>query len=61
MNDLTLRRGDAVMTERGMVVFNGTAGREHRPEDFVALSRSGGIIGKSTSDELVAMDRVVAP
>jgi hypothetical protein len=36
--DPTLRKGDAVMTERGFAVFQGAEQPTHGPADFVALS-----------------------
>jgi hypothetical protein len=40
LRDLTLRRGDAVMTTGGFRVFHGGRRFPYRREDFVALSRS---------------------
>ena len=40
LRDLTLRRGDAVMTARGFRVFHGAARFPYRRTDFLALSRS---------------------
>ncbi len=40
LRDLTLRRGDAVMTARGFRVFHGAARFPYRRTDFVTLSRS---------------------
>jgi hypothetical protein len=44
MNDPTLRRGDAVMTNRGMMVYEGASGETgHQADDFVALSKAGSL------------------
>jgi hypothetical protein len=44
MNDPTLRRGDAVMTNRGMMVYEGASGETgHQGDDFVALSRAASL------------------
>ncbi len=40
LRDLTLRRGDAIMTARGFRVFHGAARFPYRRTDFLALSRS---------------------
>jgi hypothetical protein len=44
MNDPTLRKGDAVMTNRGMMVYEGASGEAgHQADDFVALSKAVGL------------------
>jgi hypothetical protein len=41
MNDPTLRKGDAVMTNRGMMVYEGASGASgHQADDFVALAKA---------------------
>jgi hypothetical protein len=40
LRDLTLRRGDAVMTSSGLQVYHGSESFPHRRSDFVALARS---------------------
>ncbi len=60
MKDLTLRRGDAVMTEKGVLVFNGMEGGMHRPADFVTLSKAGSGLAKTASAELYLVDRTAA-
>ncbi len=40
LRDMTLRRGDAVMTARGFRVFHGAARFPYRRSDFLTLSRS---------------------
>ena len=40
LRDMTLRRGDAVMTARGFRVFHGAARFPYRRSDFLALSQS---------------------
>jgi hypothetical protein len=37
MADMTLRKGDIVVTAQGAVVFRGDSGETHRPSDFQAL------------------------
>jgi Protein of unknown function (DUF2865) len=39
LRDATLRRGDAIMTPAGLVVFRGAEGGAHRPADFTALDQ----------------------
>ena len=40
LRDATLRRGDAIMTPAGLVVFRGAEGGAHRPADFTALANA---------------------
>jgi hypothetical protein len=40
LRDFTLRRGDAVMTARGIRVFHGSQHYPYRRDDFVGLTRS---------------------
>lgn len=40
LNDVTLRRGDAVMTASGLQVYHGGASFPHQRSDFVALALS---------------------
>ncbi len=40
LSDATLRRGDAIMTPAGVVVFGGAEGVAHRPSDFTALANA---------------------
>ncbi len=40
LSDGTLRRGDAIMTPAGFVVFNGVAGAPHGAGDFTALTKA---------------------
>jgi hypothetical protein len=40
LRDVTLRRGDAVMTPAGFMVFRGAEGAPHRAGDFAALAKS---------------------
>jgi hypothetical protein len=60
MSDLTLRRGDAVMTDKGILVFNGSEGVSHSREDFVALSKANRDVAKTASAELFLADRTAA-
>ena len=40
LRDFTLRRGDAVMTAKGLQVFHGSPRYPYRPKDFLALNKS---------------------
>ena len=40
LRDMTLRRGDAVMTAAGFRVFGGDKDSQHGPDDFRSLARS---------------------
>jgi hypothetical protein len=41
MSDPTLRDGDAVMTAKGLTIFEGASGRRvHHLEDFVAVQKA---------------------
>jgi hypothetical protein len=47
LEDSTLRAGDAVMTERGMTIFEGSgAATRHLPEDLVPLSKASKVSSK---------------
>ena len=52
MNDPTLRAGDVVVTEAGLMVYRGGGGSHHAAVDFVNLSRSG-----SKGEQLAAIER----
>jgi hypothetical protein len=39
LHDRTLRKGDAVMTPKGIVVYEGANSNSTRPEDFIALAQ----------------------
>ena len=41
LKDSTLKRGDAIMTPAGFVVFRGVEGVAHQPGDFSALAAAG--------------------
>jgi hypothetical protein len=56
LRDATLRRGDALMTPAGMVVFSGAEGAGHGPRDFVALSSAGLPVAQRSA--LQAMEKV---
>ena len=51
-----LRRGDAIMTPAGMVVFSGAEGGAHGPRDFLALSAAGLPVAQRSA--LQAIERV---
>jgi hypothetical protein len=60
MRDLTLRRGDAVMTPAGFMVFHGAEGAQHGAGDFSALANAS--IPASQRGALQALERIsVAP
>ena len=54
--DRTLRRGDAVMTARGIRIFNGSDSVPYRESDFVEISEAR--VSKDLAKTLIAMDRV---
>lgn len=56
LRDATLRRGDAIMTPAGMVVFSGAEGGAHGPRDFLALSAAGLPVAQRSA--LQAIERV---
>lgn len=56
LRDFTLRRGDTVMTSKGLQVFHGGAGFPFKRRDFVALSRSRDI-QQATRTSLKAIER----
>lgn len=53
LEDPTLRRGDIVVTEADVLVFEGRAGQSHRASDFTALSRSR-LVSKATQQRVSA-------
>ena len=46
MSDVTLQRGDAVMTPSGIAVFGGGNHLPHRSSDFVALAKAGSVLNQ---------------
>ena len=56
LHDFTLRRGDSVMTSKGLQVFHGGSSFPFKRQDFVALSRSRDI-RKSDRTSLKAIER----
>ncbi len=58
--DITMRRGDSVMTERGVRVFRGKTAKSAKASDFVALSQSKDIDPQKRK-LLTALERVSAP
>jgi hypothetical protein len=56
LHDFTLRRGDAVMTSRGMRIFHGASRYPYQRRDFVALSQSRDV-RKTDRSNLQAMER----
>ena len=57
LDDPTLRRGDAVMTAKGMRIFVGSTTGPHTNEDFVDLAKSGREVSKATGKVLADLDR----
>ena len=55
LKDETLKRGDAIMTPAGFMVFRGVEGAPHQTGDFSALSASG--LPASTTAPLKEMER----
>ena len=55
--DRTLRRGDAVMTAKGMRIFMGSNAWPYRSEDFVDLAASGREVSKTTGKVLADLDK----
>ncbi|MGE3248176.1 MAG: hypothetical protein AB7F96_16975 [Beijerinckiaceae bacterium] len=47
--DRTLRRGDIVVTGKGLMVFAGRDRKEHRDKDFLSLARGGNLTGMKKS------------
>jgi hypothetical protein len=58
--DQTLRVGDAVMTARGMMFFNGGARVPYRDASFTVLSRSD-LVDKGTRETLRRMEQASLP
>jgi hypothetical protein len=56
LHDFTLRRGDAVMTARGVRVFHGSGHFPYRRGDFIALTRSRDV-GRANRDTMRAIER----
>ncbi len=55
LKDATLRRGDAIMTPAGFMVFRGVEGGPHQAADFSALAAAG--LASSEKAPLQAMER----
>ncbi len=56
LGDTTLRRGDAVMTPAGFLVFRGAEGGAHNVRDFAALNVAS--MSKDQRNTLQGLDRV---
>ena len=56
LRDATLRRGDALMTSAGFMVFRGAEGAAHTPRDFAALGQAK--LPSSQRGALQAIERV---
>ena len=55
MDDASLHRGDAVMTQAGIRIFMGDSGSHHDPEDFLKISEIKKLSNRERS-ALVALD-----
>ncbi len=55
LKDETLRRGDAIMTPAGFMVFRGVEGAPHGANDFAALDRAG--LATDARGALTALER----
>jgi hypothetical protein len=55
LRDPTLRRGDVVTTQKGLMVFRGQGGSHHSERDFVALSNAAGFAAGNKAN-LAAME-----
>jgi hypothetical protein len=55
LEDVTLRRGDLIMTPAGFVMFRGPEGPKHQPGDFTALARTS--VPAVLRGDLQAMER----
>ncbi len=58
--DQTLRVGDAVMTAKGMMVFNGGAKVPYRDNSFTALNRSN-LVDRNTRETLRRLEQASLP
>ncbi len=58
--DQTLRVGDAVMTAKGMVIFNGGAKVPYRDASFTALNRSD-LVDRATRETLRRLEQASLP
>lgn len=56
LRDPTLRKGDIVATEKGLMVYSGPGGSRHSERDFVAVGAARKLVG-SKLPILLAMDR----
>jgi hypothetical protein len=62
LEDVTLRAGDAVMTERGMAIFEGSgAATRHQPADFVPLSEASIVSAKDRAHLAALVSPVRTP
>ena len=59
MKDFTLRRGDAVMTRLGLLVFNGTGRWPYQRSDFATLAQARGRIENAAA--LSSVESTLAP
>ena len=57
LRDLSLRKGDVVMTERGFVLFSGEPHQSKSEKDLIPLARAG--LGQESRAILFAMERAV--
>jgi Protein of unknown function (DUF2865) len=60
LRDVSLRRGDVIMTDRGFVLFNGEPHRSPTQNDLIPLARASGL-GKESRAMLFAMEHAGVP
>jgi hypothetical protein len=58
-DDFTLRKGDSIMTAKGIVVFRGGPAPVHPPDDFVALADAA--MPTNKREALTAIERASLP
>jgi hypothetical protein len=59
LNDSTLRRGDSIMTPKGIVVFQGGARFPHAQDDFASLANAS--MPRDKREVLAAIERAALP
>lgn len=59
MNDVTLRRGDSIVTASGISVFRGRSSAPYRVQDFISLANVHRL--DTLSPALLAIDKVLRP
>lgn len=59
LNDSTLRKGDSIMTSKGILVFRGGRDMPYSPDDFVTLANAS--MPRDKREVLAAMERATLP